>query len=145
EYGVNSGIYKSDGTTAGTVLLKDINPNGNAFLHDLMGYNGKLYFRGVGYGTDSDSLWTSDGTTAGTLQVATFGWRNGGEGYRHMIVAGGKLWLGANDPAIGSLPVVYVSDGTAAGTAPVMTSDGGLIGEPQAFFGGQDVVYVVTS
>jgi ELWxxDGT repeat protein len=124
EYGVNSAVYKSDGTAAGTVIVKDINPLGNAFLHDLVPFHGALYFRGVASNSDSDSLWTSDGTAAGTQEVKRFGWRNGGDVYRHMIVSGDRLWLGANVPDGSNVPGVYVSDGTAAGTTLITTPEG---------------------
>ncbi|MBK9936134.1 MAG: hypothetical protein IPP05_18910 [Cytophagaceae bacterium] len=58
-------LWKSDGTLAGTVLVKDINPNGSSAPRNLTDINGKLYF------TANDNihgmeLWTSDGTAAGT-------------------------------------------------------------------------------
>lgn len=63
-----SELWKSDGTLAGTMLVKDINPGaGSAFdpQAQLGKFNGKLFFSAndasVGF-----EPWTSDGTAAGT-------------------------------------------------------------------------------
>ncbi len=63
-------LWKSDGTTAGTVKVKDINPGGRniyLFIHFVNG-NGTLYFSfyddAHGY-----ELWKSNGTTSGTVMV----------------------------------------------------------------------------
>src|SRR5262245_29252083 len=71
--GVGSGghgleLWKSDGTTAGTVMLKDINPGGASFPIDLTNVNGTLFFT-ANDGTSVAELWKSDGTTAGTVMV----------------------------------------------------------------------------
>ena len=61
-------LWKTDGTQAGTVMVKDIDPD----FHEGYGFssnpgsftnmNGSLYFLAAG------GLWTTDGTTAGTVQ-----------------------------------------------------------------------------
>jgi ELWxxDGT repeat protein len=64
-------LWKSDGTEAGTVMLKDINPL------DLTNAGGMLFFRGYDetLGTEEDNeaqgigLWKSDGTEAGTVLI----------------------------------------------------------------------------
>lgn len=60
-------LWKTDGTTAGTVLVKDIDPgflDSDPALFTI--FNNKLYF-------DADEdLWQSDGTTAGTTLVKDF-------------------------------------------------------------------------
>ena len=62
-------LWKSDGTAAGTVMVKDINPgSGNSAPLSLTNVNGKLYFA-ANDGADGDELWKSDGTAAGTLMV----------------------------------------------------------------------------
>src|SRR5260370_3284607 len=66
-------LWKTDGTSRGTHLVKDINPGGSsAFTFDppsLLNVNGTL-FLGVNAGTPG--LWKSDGTAAGTVALATF-------------------------------------------------------------------------
>ncbi len=64
-------LYKSDGTTAGTVLVKDINPgtnNGLGELSYLKVVGDSLYFLADAPGTGAE-LWVSDGTEAGTVMV----------------------------------------------------------------------------
>jgi ELWxxDGT repeat protein len=68
-----SELWKSDGTLAGTVLVKDIVPGPvGSSPKELTavgtGAAARLYF--VANTGGNDSLWISDGTTAGTRQVA---------------------------------------------------------------------------
>jgi ELWxxDGT repeat protein len=62
-------LWKSDGTTAGTVLVKDINPSLSDYfsLYYFANANGTLYFL-----NDNTELWKSDGTQEGTVLVKDF-------------------------------------------------------------------------
>jgi ELWxxDGT repeat protein len=66
-------LWKSDGTAAGTVLVKDINPEdiypgvNHSYPQDFINANGTLYFKTF-LGTDFD-LWKSNGTAKGTVLV----------------------------------------------------------------------------
>jgi ELWxxDGT repeat protein len=64
---LGSELWKSDGTAAGTSIVKDIEPNptGDANPQHLVSANGRLYFLG-----DDDTLWTSDGTDEGTFVLS---------------------------------------------------------------------------
>jgi ELWxxDGT repeat protein len=64
------GLWKSDGTAPGTVMVSDISdtPVGIAPA-ELTGMNGKLYFS-AGDVAHGHQLWTSDGTLAGTLPIS---------------------------------------------------------------------------
>jgi ELWxxDGT repeat protein len=70
EDGVNGReLWTSDGTEAGTVLVKDIVPGGAGTYPDLFtDINGTLFFT-VDDGVHGRELWTSDGTEAGTVLV----------------------------------------------------------------------------
>src|SRR6516165_123726 len=60
----------SDGTAAGTVLVKDINPGGaGSNPGGLIDVNGTLFFA-ANDGTHGTELWKSDGTASGTVLVA---------------------------------------------------------------------------
>src|SRR5262249_17877623 len=59
---VDGGLWKSDGTTAGTVLVKNVTGG------DLTDVNGTLFFAGND-GVNGQELWKSDGTTDGTVLV----------------------------------------------------------------------------
>ncbi|MGJ5635029.1 hypothetical protein, partial [Nostoc sp. CALU 1950] len=65
----DSELWKSDGTEAGTVRVKDIN---TATIHsspqNLTNVNGTVYFVANDSSGDSE-LWKSDGTEAGTVRV----------------------------------------------------------------------------
>ena len=55
-------LWTSDGTTAGTVMVKDINPgHGGSEPADLTNVNGTLYFE-ANDGVHGIELWKSDGT-----------------------------------------------------------------------------------
>ena len=62
---------KSDGTTAGTVLVKDIRPGSGfsspAFITNI---GGVVYFSATN-GSSGYQLWRSDGTDAGTVMLRT--------------------------------------------------------------------------
>ena len=62
-------LWKSDGTSAGTVMIADIRPSRNSYPENLTNVDGTLFFRATD-GTNGFELWKSDGTTAGTLMVA---------------------------------------------------------------------------
>jgi ELWxxDGT repeat protein len=65
----NSGfeLWKSDGTEAGTVRVKDIS-GGSLSPSDLTNVGGTIYFS-ANEGTSGYELWKSDGTEAGTVRV----------------------------------------------------------------------------
>jgi len=78
-FGANNGtngreLWKSNGTAAGTVMVKDITPGtgsnaggGYAHLSHFTLFNDQLYFMAY---TDRPRIWTSDGTTAGTIPIS---------------------------------------------------------------------------
>jgi trimeric autotransporter adhesin len=73
-------LWKSDGTSDGTALVKDIYPGANGALHDIPApcysscapkmadVNGSLFFV-ANDGEHDNQLWKSDGTMAGTILV----------------------------------------------------------------------------
>ncbi len=73
---------------------------------------GKLYF--TGGANFQNELWQTDGTPAGTFQVVDLRPGPLSSGAHSLIVAGGRLFFGANDGVHGY--EIWMSDGTAAGT-----------------------------
>jgi ELWxxDGT repeat protein len=62
-------LWKSDGTDAGTVRVKDINPGPASSDPELLtSVGGTLFFKATD-GTSGTELWRSDGTEAGTVRV----------------------------------------------------------------------------
>jgi ELWxxDGT repeat protein len=62
-------LWTTDGTAAGTVMVKDIGPGSYSSAPiQLVNVNGTLFFT-ANDGTNGDELWKSDGTAAGTVLV----------------------------------------------------------------------------
>lgn len=68
--GTDQVLWKSDGTTAGTMLVKNINPGGNNFYlyKNFINAGGTLLFSFYD-NVHGNELWKSDGTEAGTTVV----------------------------------------------------------------------------
>jgi ELWxxDGT repeat protein len=62
-------LWRSDGSTPGTALVKNINPDPGSHLDQLTNVHGKLFFRARN-GPGTAELWTSDGRAAGTFQIS---------------------------------------------------------------------------
>jgi ELWxxDGT repeat protein len=133
-------LWVSDGTLAGTKMLLDINSGaGNAFdnttyLPGFVEYNGKLYFSAFS-STTGYELWTSDGTTTGTVLLKDIYLGTFGNVWHQKAVYNGKLYFSADGgTASGAGQELYVTDGTVAGT--VMLKDiipGGGSASPMDF------------
>ena len=118
-------LWKSDGTTGGTVLVKDIYPNGEGSSPtELTDVDGTLFFVAedntfvAGDGTRSRGLWKSDGTTAGTTQVASFYPADGSAARPYNLNRLGNrllFWIGRSHDD----DELWVSDGTPAGTTKI--------------------------
>lgn len=63
-------LWRSDGTAAGTYMVRNINPIafGGAFPLSLTAINGVLYFS-ANDGSNGTELWRSDGTSSGTYMI----------------------------------------------------------------------------
>ena len=60
-------LWKSDGTTEGTVLVKDIRNGGSSSPYDFFELNNELYF--TANDGSGNGLWKTDGTEGGTVSV----------------------------------------------------------------------------
>lgn len=122
-------LWKSDGTTAGTVLVKDLTVgSADSYFSDTFIYNsvtGKLFF--VATDGTAYKLWITDGSAAGTQAVYS---SNSSDSMAIQKLtfhaADGRIYYIAKDATYGYQ--LFSSDGTNAGT--VMASTGTEI--PQA-------------
>ena len=131
--GTSPGLWKSDGTPAGTVRVKEVSS-----IDKMVNVNGTLFFsiepnqelwksdgteagtvvvanlvarnltnvNGTLYFTTPDGLWKSDGTASGTVMIA------GLSSAEQMSYINGTLYFLASN-------TLWKSDGTSAGTVPV--------------------------
>ncbi|MEP6949275.1 MAG: ELWxxDGT repeat protein [Ginsengibacter sp.] len=105
DFNYGNELWKSDGSIAGTRLVKDIYPGpGYSNPSNLTSYNGKLYFSAdYGYGP---FIWTSDGTEAGTITVKPLLLT-----YSSFAQANGKLFFYAVK-TVGKGSELFATDGT---------------------------------
>lgn len=118
--GINPGgieLWKSDGTSAGTVMVKDICNTTTrpwASICPFRKVNNELYFVPIykGDNTLGTELWKSDGTNAGTVLIANI--RVHTSSLENAIVFNGSLYFVAFDEVNGD--ELWKSDGTLTGT-----------------------------
>ncbi|WP_333819475.1 ELWxxDGT repeat protein [Ohtaekwangia sp.] len=107
-------LWKSDGTAAGTLLVKDINPGSTSSSpSSLVNVNGTLFFL-ANDGTTGTELWKSDGTEAGTVLVKDIQPGNSSLGITNLVAVGNTLFFTIVD-GTGYLDL-WSSDGTSGGT-----------------------------
>ena len=108
-------LWISDGTTAGTVMLKDIYANSaSSSPYNLTVYNGQVYFVATDY--RGAELWKTDGTTVGTLLVKDINLTASGASSvpNYFYVWNNKLYFTADNGLIGR--ELYVTQGTGVTT-----------------------------
>jgi ELWxxDGT repeat protein len=110
-------LWKSDGTPAGTVQVKDIyeGPNSSNF-QGLVRVGGTVFLRANSLGTGSE-LWRSDGTEPGTTMVKDINPGLAGSAPYQLVAVGNTLFFQADDGVNGR--ELWKSDGTEAGTVLV--------------------------
>lgn len=125
-------LWKTDGTAAGTVLVKDINPgDADSVANYYEGVkpavlNGILYFA-ASDGTNGQELWRSDGTAAGTYMLKNVSPATALSGTVDTIQAtGNRVYF--TSFVYGQGEELYVTDGTAAGTTLVKDINPGSSG-----------------
>jgi ELWxxDGT repeat protein len=92
-----SEFWKSDGTAAGTAMVKDINPGpGNSDPNEMFAVFGMLYFC-ANDGEHGWELWKSDGTEDGTVMIMDINPGSGDSYPREFQRIGNKLLFTAVD------------------------------------------------
>jgi trimeric autotransporter adhesin len=113
--GINgSELWKTDGTNAGTVMVKDIKVGSSGSSPDnLIYFNNFVYFMATD-ATNARSLWRSDGTTAGTTLVKSIN-PTADPNASNFAIFNNKIFFAANNGTQGN--ELWSSDGTTAGTS----------------------------
>ena len=143
-------IWKTDGTTAGTVLLKDIHPGqGDGSTERIVSLGDKIVFNAYRPG-EQEELWVSDGTTAGTqllLDIVPNG-QSFPQLLRQTVSFNGVPTALFNARSGSPLQDhIWKTDGTVAGTAPLLVPGLFYIGDPvqlgaEVIFSGGGLGYV---
>jgi len=122
-------LWVTDGTPAGTRLVKDINPGtAGSDISWLTRFNDKVVF-GANDGENGNEVWISDGTAAGTYMVKDIHELAGSEprGFTQVnetqFIFGAKDFESENYSSRGAQWWLYVSDGTSAGTQLIYQCD----------------------
>jgi ELWxxDGT repeat protein len=110
-------LWKTDGTAAGTVLVKDIRGGrvGSAPTK-LTNVNGTLFFV-ANDSTHGAELWASDGTTAGTQMLSNIAGSSASEFFTDLIAVGDVAYF--IHATLSGATELWKSDGTQAGTTLV--------------------------
>ena len=108
-------LWRSDGTSSGTVMVKNIGSGSNsASIDTLAVFNGKVYFR-ANDGSNGDELWVSDGSSVGTKMVKDIRSGSASSNPHDFFVASDKfVYFRAFDDSTGW--ELWKSDGTEEGT-----------------------------
>lgn len=129
-----SELWQSDGTPAGTVLVKSFSPPSGGqspfiffpisinFTNETLTYplfQGNKFFLKAGSTANGNELWVSDGTSSGTSIVKDInpGTGNGLSGNFSYVYTSTDFFFAANDGTHGN--ELWQSDGTSGGTSMV--------------------------
>ncbi len=120
------GLWRTDGTAAGTELVKALNVPVNTLpiagpTLNFAETNGVLVFRAAPLGSNSLALWRTDGTDAGTIQIAAVA------GYRFITFGNDVLFASSSHE-------LWRTDGTPGGTSLVTTLPNSV--QPMGIAGG---------
>jgi ELWxxDGT repeat protein len=130
-YEITSGweLWKSNGTTAGTTMIKDLYPgpsDGASDYCNLASIGSTVFFDGTDSYDNGPALWKTDGTAVNTVMVKDVQpvvESNGGRP-EHLFVMNNMLYFIGNDAVHGDQ--WWKSDGTEEGTSRVTDLSGGV-------------------
>ena len=116
---VNAGLelYVTDGTAAGTLLLKDINAGpGDSSAANFVLNGAKTYFTATD-GVHGVQEWVTDGTVAGTIRLDATAGTGAYTNPKGLTNFGAKeIFIATDATAANTGTELYITDGTAAGT-----------------------------
>jgi ELWxxDGT repeat protein len=111
--------WVSDGTNAGTMLVKDINmvPNSNAANPGSLLRVGNTVYFAANNGTNGNELWKTDGTEAGTVLLKDIVAGSSSSSPANFANVNGTIFFTASATGFGN--ELWKTDGTEAGTVLV--------------------------
>jgi len=123
-------LWRSDGTTAGTSLVRDIYVGQQGqVLNNIIVMGGIAYFTATD-GVNGTELWRSDGTYQGTYLVKDIVPGANSAAINNLTEVNSVLFFSANDQVVGT--ELWRSDGTSAGTSRVADIQSGSSGSSPA-------------
>ncbi|QGJ69065.1 Hypothetical protein PBC10988_7310 [Planctomycetales bacterium 10988] len=111
--GYSRGLWSSDGTTAGTQFVAQVNPGEFRHPHTYHNFNNTLFFSGREAGTGVE-LWMTDGTVSGTKLVKDIRTGDLNSYPRYLTVVNNTLFFRAINEITGA--ELWMTDGTSEGT-----------------------------
>ena len=116
-------LWRSDGTSEGTYLVKDIRPGSVSGLQgDLVVFGNNLYFPANDNSGNGTELWRSDGTAEGTVMVKDSHPGGGSLSPSRMTATEDLIFFFGNDGTAGNFDrELWKSDGTEEGTVKVIS------------------------
>lgn len=106
-------LWKSDGTLAGTSMVKNIGPGSASGIADIYSYlytSSGFYFA-ANNGTQGIELWQSNGTPEGTVLVQDIRTGAASAEPQLMLLNNGKVFFGANDGVLSPNTDLFVLNG----------------------------------
>ena len=119
-------VWRTDGTAAGTYLIKDIRPGITGSSPSLFTRMGDVAFFRATTGEHGQELWRTDGTPEGTYLVKDIHAGATSSSLAEFVVVGDALFFRASTLSEGS--ELWRSDGTEAGTVLVRDINAGSLG-----------------
>jgi ELWxxDGT repeat protein len=138
-------VWRSDGTPAGTFLLKDIRPGAETSrpLNFVVNSLNQLIFS-ASDGTNGEELWKSDGTIANTSMIKDINAGAASSGPNRITLWGGSIFFTAYD---GAQTELWRSNGFGSGTTIVrdLTPSAGVSSSPSFLTPAANVLFFVAS
>jgi large repetitive protein len=132
--------WVSDGTAAGTRLLRDISPGpASAYPSGFTRVGDLAFFSAADH--RGEELWVTDGTPEGTHLVRDLTPGPTSAVISCMIAYQGRLIFSAQAPGAPNA-TLWITDGTDAGTRPLLAPSPLAFREPCALFAHDDALYV---
>jgi ELWxxDGT repeat protein len=112
--GPGNSLWKTDGTAAGTVKIKDVYPSADCTdISQLTTVGSSVFFKATT--ASGEELWATDGTTAGTVQMKDiYAGASSSSPANFTPITNNKMIFSATTSTQGKEP--WVTDGTSAGT-----------------------------